>query len=80
MLANPQILLTSTDEQILLEIRSVASPLDQNAEILKVKELALNEASKQLIDMKAQITIHVQEIVQNVLEINNLKEELANER
>ena len=52
----------------------------QNAEILKVKELALNEASKQLIDMKAQVTVHVQEIVRNVLEINNLKEEMANER
>ena len=73
-------LLHQKDEAITKTNSELVEEKQQNAEILKVKELALNEASKQLIDMKAQVTVHVQEIVRNVLEINNLKEELANER
>ena len=73
-------LLHQKDEAITKTNSELVVEKQQNAEILKVKELALNEASKQLIDMKAQVTVHVQEIVRNVLEINNLKEELANER
>ena len=73
-------LLNQKDEAITKANSELVEEKQQNAEILKVKELAFNEASKQLIDMKAQLTIHVQEIVRNVLEINNLKEKLANER
>ena len=73
-------LLYQKDEAITKTNSELVEVKQQNAEILKVKDLALTEASKQLIDMKAQVTIHVQEIVRNVLEINNLKEELANER
>ena len=73
-------LLHQKDEAITKTNSELVEEKQQNAEILKVKDLALTEASKQLIDMKAQVTVHVQEIVRNVLEINNLKEELANER
>jgi hypothetical protein len=73
-------LLYQKDEAITKANSELVEEKQQNAEILKVKDLALTEASKQLTDMKAQVTIHVQEIVRNVLKINNLKEELANER
>ena len=73
-------LLYQKDEAITKTNSELVEVKQQNAEILKVKDLALTEASKQLTDMKAQVTIHVQEIVRNVLKINNLKEELANER
>ena len=73
-------LLYQKDEAITKLNSELMEEKQQNAKILEVKDHALTKASKQLIDMKAQVTIHVQEIVQNVLEINNLKEELANER
>ena len=73
-------LLNQKDEAITKLNSELMEEKQQNAKILEVKDHALTKASKQLIDMKAQVTIHVQEIVQNVLEINNLKEELANER
>ena len=73
-------LLNQKDEAITKLNSRLMEEKQQNAKILEVKDHALTKASKQLIDMKAQVTIHVQEIVQNVLEINNLKEQLANER
>ena len=73
-------LLNQKDEAITKLNSELMEEKQQNAKILEVKDHALTKASKQLIDMKAQVTIHSQEIVRNVLEINNLKEELANER
>ena len=41
-------------------IQSLKNIIDMDAKILKEKHLALTEASKQLIDLKAQAIIHMQ--------------------
>ena len=73
-----------TKESNEIEINRIKLELEEekqrNSKIIAEKDMALTKAMIKVSELETQASIHVQEIVRNVLEINHLKEELENEK
>ena len=84
---NPKLIqekLTQIRESNDIKINRIRLELEEekqrNSIISSEKDMALRKAMMKLSELETQSSIHVQEIVRNVLEINHLKEELENEK